>query len=401
MKPLTVIGWLVLLGGAWISPSTAFPWLSAAALPLIGAGFLWSPRAAFLIAGMSSVAGAVLAVRGTPPGSLVGYWVLMGLLPLILWDEDQRRIRRDASLKSKEVDLQKQFSVLEADTNRMRVSIREQEQAIQRIIELYGLSKKFLATLDDEQALQIVSEALEEWLGHVSPQDRQGYVQSLRTLLDRGEATMNDLVALAPPAAGAGLHSHWGIVIGQLALGLQRVLLYRQVQESAIHDSLTGLLVRRYLRERLMEEVSRAVRRGTGLAFLMVDIDHFKNVNDKFGHLVGDVVLREVARLIQRSVREIDLVGRYGGEEFAIVLPEADLELGTQIAERIRQTVEQTAIQAYDERVQITVSVGVNFLSAGAPTAEQLIDRADQVLYRAKRTGRNKVIAVEPENGRG
>ena len=186
---------------------------------------------------------------------------------------------------------------------------------------------------------------------------------------------------------------------GQLALGLQRIALYRRIQNSATHDGLTGLLTRRSFLERLTEETERTLRRSDSAAFLMVDLDRFKLVNDTYGHLVGDVVLREVSRIIRRSVREVDVVGRYGGEEFGVLLPGANEPLGLQIAERVRRAIAICLIRAYDETVRITVSVGIALCPQHAAAAEQLVEQADQAMYQAKFLGRDRVVlagASEP-----
>ncbi len=395
MNGFLILGSLALLAGAFASPADALPWMSGLSLCALAAGFHWNPRTSFLFAAAGSAACVALVGLGCPPARLVGPWALFGLLPIILWDKNSRFAERYRDTELKREAFRKLLSQTCANTDALRGSIRKREEEIQRLIELYGLSKRFLSTLSVDQAVQITEEAISTWLDHIEETEKIRYLESLRAMLEQGGVSMNDLIRQTPASAlKHGAQERWGIVISQLALGLQRVSLYKQVQESAIHDGLTGLLVRRYFKERLDEEVKRASRRHSGLVFLMVDIDHFKRINDTLGHLVGDVVLREVSRLIQKSVREIDLVGRYGGEEFAVVLPEANRELGTQIAERIRQTIEQTLIQAYDERIQITVSVGVNILSKEAASAEQLVEGADQAMYRAKRSGRNRVIST-------
>jgi diguanylate cyclase (GGDEF)-like protein len=123
----------------------------------------------------------------------------------------------------------------------------------------------------------------------------------------------------------------------------------------------------------------------------MLDLDHFKETNDKFGHLVGDVVLKETAVILKDTLREIDIIGRYGGEEFSIVLTGIGREGAAQVAERIRQNVESAVFKAYDEVVSSTVSIGVSVFPDDGVDALNLIESADQALYRAKESGRNKV----------
>ena len=146
--------------------------------------------------------------------------------------------------------------------------------------------------------------------------------------------------------------------------------------------------------ERLKEELSRAEQYNIDLAFIMVDLDHFKKCNDNFGHLVGDVVLKEVAGILKQNVREIDLVGRFGGEEFCILLPEANKADAYVVAERIRKAVEGYTIKAYDETLSITISMGISSFPEGSRGLDELIENADTALYEAKRQGRNRICVA-------
>lgn len=186
------------------------------------------------------------------------------------------------------------------------------------------------------------------------------------------------------------------IVAMQFALETKKVLLYETVEELAITDSLTGLYARRYFFERMNEEQSRSKRHNFNFAFLMADIDDFKACNDTYGHMVGDVVLRDVARLIKESVREIDLVARYGGEEFSLVLPETDKKGALMAAERIRKKIEEHVFRAYDEKPKITVSIGLAVYPEDSGGATELIEKADKALYDAKKSGKNIVCEYKP-----
>lgn len=184
------------------------------------------------------------------------------------------------------------------------------------------------------------------------------------------------------------------ILTPQVALQIERIKLFDEIERLSIMDGLTGTYLRRYFLERLKEELSRAKQYNMDIAFIMVDLDHFKKCNDSFGHLVGDVVLKEVAGILKQKVREIDLVGRFGGEEFCILLPEANKADAYVVAERIRKAVEGYTIKAYDETLSITISMGISSFPEDSPGLEDLIENADTALYEAKRQGRNKVCLV-------
>jgi len=158
-------------------------------------------------------------------------------------------------------------------------------------------------------------------------------------------------------------------------------------------DPLTQVLNRRALTVRLASELERARRYDSVITLLMVDLDHFKLINDTYGHLVGDEVLKEVATLLQNEVRSVDVVARYGGEEFVVVLPETSLVGATTFAERVREFVEATPFaSAQGEPVRITASIGVSsYPSTTVHSVDDLFARADEALYRAKADGRNRV----------
>jgi diguanylate cyclase (GGDEF)-like protein len=130
----------------------------------------------------------------------------------------------------------------------------------------------------------------------------------------------------------------------------------------------------------------------------MIDIDKFKNFNDRYGHLVGDAILRDISRTVKETVRQIDFVGRFGGEEIAVVLAETDRDQARFAAERLRQAIENNVIKVYDEELRVTVSIGVATYPQDADDVDTLIENADKALYVAKQTGRNKVCAFTLKN---
>ncbi len=168
-----------------------------------------------------------------------------------------------------------------------------------------------------------------------------------------------------------------------------------QTIEMAVVDGLTGLHNRRYLDSHLKTLFDRAAARRTPLSLLITDLDHFKSVNDTYGHDGGDAVLKEFARRLRKSVRGIDLACRFGGEEFVVVMPDTDGEVAMRVGERIREAVERTAFEVSKGRpaINVTVSIGVSEMKRVGDTVEDFMKRADTALYQAKRDGRNRVVA--------
>jgi two-component system, cell cycle response regulator len=173
------------------------------------------------------------------------------------------------------------------------------------------------------------------------------------------------------------------------------VSMQRELERLVVSDPLTGLYNRRYLVERLGQEMNRVDRYGGTLALAMIDLDGFKPVNDRWGHVFGDRLLRAVAAEISRSLRTPDVAARYGGDEFAVILPQTQPEGALRVCERIRKAVEQLALNAGEQPVSVTATLGVaDYPSDGISTAEELIHAADEALYGAKRAGRNRYSAV-------
>jgi diguanylate cyclase (GGDEF)-like protein len=176
-----------------------------------------------------------------------------------------------------------------------------------------------------------------------------------------------------------------------LAVALHNALEHEQLQKLAALDPLTGILNRRFGMVRLHEEYARSVRRGIPLAVMMFDIDHFKQVNDTYGHVVGDRVLRNVSAQIRQGIREGDILLRYGGEEFMVILPGANKEDALTIAERVRHLVRDNATSFGDNQIGVTVSIGIDSMPETSVNGEhELIANADEALYSAKKTGRDK-----------
>ncbi len=195
----------------------------------------------------------------------------------------------------------------------------------------------------------------------------------------------------------------WGRIRVNLHQAALVADLRRQNEELArrsVTDSLTGLYNVGHIVERCDQELARAKRHGQVVSCLLMDVDRFKAVNDTYGHPVGNEVLRGLAALISESVRRSDLVGRYGGEEFLLVLPQTDREGAVALAERLRRTVEETTFRVGPHEIRLTVSIGVaTFPGPGIVGRETLFMAVDRASYRAKALGRNRVAWLEDEVG--
>ena len=185
------------------------------------------------------------------------------------------------------------------------------------------------------------------------------------------------------------------LTIGNLATSIKNSVAHEQLAQLAARDPLTNLYNRRFGLQRLQEEYSRSIRSDTPLGIAMLDIDHFKKINDAYGHLVGDKVLSRLANLIRSSLREGDISIRYGGEEFMIILPGASIKDSSALAERLRRLVQEMSVTYLSHQIRFTISIGItSFPECSAKNTEDIISFADKALYQAKETGRNQVQSI-------
>jgi diguanylate cyclase (GGDEF)-like protein len=206
------------------------------------------------------------------------------------------------------------------------------------------------------------------------------------------------VVLVARPAASAPFDREdlqlLDLFAQQAASALEKARLFAELRQMASTDPLTGLINRRHFYEMAGRELERVRRSGGALAILMLDLDHFKLVNDAFGHQAGDEALRAVAEVLRTGLRTADVPARYGGEELVVLLPDADADHAAQAAERVRAAIAAVSVATERGEVQLTVSMGVAATCAGgAESLDQLLARADDALYAAKRQGRNCVVA--------
>ncbi|GIH50911.1 GGDEF domain-containing protein [Microbispora rosea subsp. rosea] len=235
----------------------------------------------------------------------------------------------------------------------------------------------------------VLNTALIAVAAHASdPETRWGEVlwDRERVLLDAVELCLGVLVAVV-----CGLNLALLLLVLPPVVLLQRSLLHAQLQAAARTDPKTGLLNAAAWQREADTEIVRAQRTGDALALVLVDIDHFKKVNDTYGHLVGDQVLAQVAATLRTQLREYDVVGRFGGEEFVVLLPGADVHEARRVAERLRARVGRMVVPAEQATVTVTVSAGVAIMNVHGEDLIELLAAADLALYRAKELGRDRV----------
>jgi diguanylate cyclase (GGDEF)-like protein len=217
------------------------------------------------------------------------------------------------------------------------------------------------------------------------------------------ERTVLGLLTLVEPAGGrfdADAPRAVGALAAQGAIAIENARLHRLIQKQARTDGLTGLLNHREFQEQLGREVERAQRFGVSVGLIFLDLDDFKLINDRHGHLAGDAVLKAVAQVVRGCIRDIDHAARYGGEEFAVILPHTSLEGAIRLAERIRQAVAESPVPLPEGgEVHVTTSLGVAAVPVDATTQIEAIAAADAALYRAKQSGKNRLAAGGPAEG--
>lgn len=217
----------------------------------------------------------------------------------------------------------------------------------------------------------------------------------------KSKNSLNGLIFLSKKIMGTPYTEQEFIFLDKLSkfasIAVENSRLYRM----ATLDRMTGLYIHHYFKERLSEEMKRSERTESPLTLIMADIDHFKRVNDTYGHQQGDIILKEIAVIMHQNIRSFDIASRYGGEEFAIILTDTDINTGYNIAERLRKKIEQHDFTGETGPIKITISIGIaEYEPSTDKNVQILIKRADLALYSAKAEGRNLVVKNRIENGK-
>lgn len=310
------------------------------------------------------------------------------------------------------VDLDSLYAVV-TDVIRNRLMLHnyslmawDEKYRVLRVRAAFGFS-------NPEKVMQMTFQAGEGIAGHVVSTGKMIYVKDCLKeprLVDKGVALAGSILSLPLQYKSQALGViHFGrneidgfgaqdirmlkLVADQVALAMANAKLYTKTRELSLTDELTGVYNRRHFQEVLQLEWKRAVRFKRELSVLMIDIDYFKKFNDTYGHLAGDQVLRQIGFLLKNSLREVDTVARFGGEEFVVMLPDTDKRGALAVAEKLRHLVQEHRFVGEKKTLQaITISVGVACYPHDADEMDDLIDHADIVLYEAKDGGRNRVV---------
>jgi diguanylate cyclase (GGDEF)-like protein len=295
--------------------------------------------------------------------------------------------------------------------------LHDPEYEIQRILEEEGVRLEEMEQLcfqhDSDNLDNLFGISAEPQLGHYHVRDHQ-FLFAQNSVMPRSVALL-PLVRYGNLIGSLNLGSENGsrFVEGAatdflqrlatiVAICLENATNLERLKRVGLTDSLTGVNNRRFFDQRLIEETARAQRTNEPLACLFMDVDHFKAVNDQYGHQLGDQVLRKIAGLIREQLRASDVLGRYGGEEFSALLVNANSDSAMEIAERIRAVIEKQSFSTpADQPMSVTISIGVATLSTRCAElepdglSEDLVERADQAVYQAKHNGRNLVVLAD------
>jgi len=243
---------------------------------------------------------------------------------------------------------------------------------------------------DDDNAISLPLHTISRRHARLFERDNLHYIEDLDST--NGTLVNEEEIAGARPLRNGDLVRCGGAVLKFIEGGNIEALYHEEIYRLTITDGLTQIANKRHFVDFLERELARASRHGRPLSLVIMDLDHFKNVNDQYGHLAGDRVLKGIAALLTGQVRRDELLARYGGEEFTVVLPETSLRAAEMFCERVRSEVEATVMDWDGESLRITISIGIASLTP-EDSVQSLVARADAHLYDAKLQGRNRVVS--------
>jgi diguanylate cyclase (GGDEF)-like protein/PAS domain S-box-containing protein len=330
-------------------------------------------------------------------GSVVVTALLFGYIKQLL---DRRLAERERSERELEESLSLQRATLESTADGILVVDRNGRMVSfnQRFKEMWRIPQEILERGDDDSALAFVSSQL------VEP---DSFVEKVDQLYRRPEAESHDMLHFkdgrvverySRPQRGVEGEIHGRVWSFRDVTERERI--QARLRHLADHDPLTALLNRRRFEEELADRLAQAARYGEGGAVLMLDLDHFKLINDSLGHHAGDAVIRSIAELLREEVRETDVLARLGGDEFAVIMPHADEERARTVADKLVGTVREHRVAFKGDGLRVTTSIGIAVISRSAEqTAEELMVQADVAVYKAKAAGRNRYrFHVQPDD---
>ncbi|MBI5572944.1 MAG: GGDEF domain-containing protein [Elusimicrobia bacterium] len=309
-----------------------------------------------------------------------------------------------------------ELSSLKKDSDTTKLALVSNEKVIKNILHIYELSKDIAAYIDLEKMFSLIVDSLNQQfiIKDVAMKIFDGNTifrkgiffdinetikipkileNMIHLPLNIGDKYFGVISAKIPPLfeKDAKFVNEISAFVEELNPAIQRAILYLKLEEMSRTDGLTGLYRRGYFNQRLKEEELLAKRSNGRFSILMMDIDHFKKVNDTYGHQAGDMVIKTVSEILKNSIYETDFAARYGGEEFVVIFPKTDPD-GLKIkSEKIRQKIQDSEITIGLEKIKVTASFGIAHYPKDSQLAEEVLHKADISLYKSKQTGRNKV----------
>lgn len=294
--------------------------------------------------------------------------------------------KRRRELFQKFADLDKEQKKMEKDRSKLDLKIEKLDKKVNEVFFVYEVIKDFSQGFEYKRLRDNFIYKLKELKGVKEVYVGKQKDGDLSFALDNESGEYVNI-----KLSSNEVKKYCDILIYQYNLCVERIKLYNKMKHLSIFDSLTEIPNRRFFMRRFYEEFDRCKRFSLKLSLLMCDIDFFKKINDTYGHTVGDIVLREVARIIKERVREVDFVSRYGGEEFAVLLPETDKAAAIMVGSRLVRAVALERLRIFDEMLSVSISVGVASFPQNTFHSDMLIEIADKALYKAKQEGRNRV----------